>query len=209
MILGKRRCVSLYHCKKFRVVLNLPSLSQFQLALFIETETTGGLPNFFAVYEHTVQHSTCNGAMHDTHIIGRERKRAHLVVQPARFLYTCPSKIYLRSRLFSRAHAKSKSASVEYHRSATGSRLIVSSKVAILPPCVSQFYARLRFSATRDTTSSTDNHCPSTLQRCQRLLNVWDISALYTGTRRTCIPRAPRLQFQLRTSRARRKIPRE
>ena len=33
------------------------------------------------------------------------------------------------------------------------------------------FYARLRFSATRDTTSSTDNHCPVALQRCQRLLN--------------------------------------
>ena len=41
----------------------------------------------------------------------------------------------------------------------------------ILPPCVSQFYARLRFSATRDTTSSTDNHCPAALQRCQCLLN--------------------------------------
>ena len=38
----------------------------------------------------------------------------------------------------------------------------------ILPPCVSQFYARLRFSAT---TSSTDNHCPAALQRCQGLLN--------------------------------------
>ena len=36
---------------------------------------------------------------------------------------------------------------------------------------VSQFYARLRFSATRDTTSSTDNRCPAALQRCQRLLN--------------------------------------
>ena len=32
-----------YTAKKCRVVLNLPSLSQFQLALFIETETTGGL----------------------------------------------------------------------------------------------------------------------------------------------------------------------
>ena len=40
----------------------------------------------------------------------------------------------------------------------------------ILPSCVSQFYACLRFSATRDTTSSTDNHCPSALQRF-RLLN--------------------------------------
>ena len=34
-----------------------------------------------------------------------------------------------------------------------------------------QFYARQRFSATRDTTSLTHNHCPAALQRCQRLLN--------------------------------------
>ena len=61
-----------------------------------------------------------------------------------------------------------------FHRSATGKRKASSLQVQrlpILPPCVSQFYARLRFSATRDTTSSTDNHCPSAFQRCQRLLN--------------------------------------
>ena len=37
------------HCKKCGGVLNLPSLSQFQLALFIETEMTGG-SKVFAVH---------------------------------------------------------------------------------------------------------------------------------------------------------------
>ena len=36
---------------------------------------------------------------------------------------------------------------------------------------VSHGYARLRFSATRDTTSSTDNHCHAAHQRCQGLLS--------------------------------------
>ena len=61
-----------------------------------------------------------------------------------------------------------------FHRSATGKRKAGSLQVQrspILPPCVSQFYARLRFSATSDTASSTDNHCPSALQCFQRLLN--------------------------------------
>ena len=61
-----------------------------------------------------------------------------------------------------------------FYRSATGKHKAGSLQVQrspILPPCVSQFYARLRFCATRDTTSSTDNHCPAVLQRCQRLLN--------------------------------------
>ena len=61
-----------------------------------------------------------------------------------------------------------------FHRSATGKRKAGSLKVQrspILPPCISQFYARVRFSATRDTTSSTDNHYPAALQRCQGLLN--------------------------------------
>ena len=35
----------------------------------------------------------------------------------------------------------------------------------------SHSYARLRFSVTRDTTSSTDNHYPAALQRFQRVLN--------------------------------------
>ena len=61
-----------------------------------------------------------------------------------------------------------------FHRSAMAKRKAGSLKVQrspILQPCVSKFYARLRFSATHDTTSSTDNHCPAALQRCQGLLN--------------------------------------
>ena len=46
------------HCKKCRVILNFPSLSQFQLALFIETEATmGGLkqPKIFCSVEKVFQ----------------------------------------------------------------------------------------------------------------------------------------------------------
>ena len=58
--------------------------------------------------------------------------------------------------------------------------LTIALRVNVKPPhcnfkgrrfCVSQFYPRLRFSATCNTTSSTDNHCPSALQCFQRLLN--------------------------------------
>ena len=53
-------------------------------------------------------------------------------------------------------------------RSATGKCKASSLQVQrspILPPCVLDFYTCLRFSATRDTTSSTNNHCLSALQR--------------------------------------------
>ena len=92
-----------------------------------------------------------------------KRERTHLVVQPARIFYI----LYI--------HVSVRHTTVYLvYRSATGKRKAGSLQVQrspILPPYVSQYYARLRFSATRDTTSSTDNHCPSALQRCQGLLN--------------------------------------
>ena len=84
-----------------------------------------------------------------------ERERAHLVVQPARFFY-----IYNIIRVSVRHTTV-----YLFHRSATGKRKAGSLQVQKSPIRGSQFYARLRFSATRDTTSSTGNHCPSALQR--------------------------------------------
>ena len=79
------------------------------------------------------------------------------------YIYTCVCPTHYRIRsifLFNHsATGKRKAASLQVQRS------------SILPPCVSQFYAHLRFSATRDTTSSTDNSYPSAFQCFQRLLN--------------------------------------
>ena len=74
-----------------------------------------------------------------------------------------------------------------FHHSATGkleARLLQVQRSSILPPCISQFYARLSFSATRDKSSSTDNNCPSTLQH---LLNGTPYGYLYIRYQPRCV----------------------
>ena len=101
-----------------------------------------------------------------------EREQAHLVVQPARYIIPV-SRIFL------------------FHHSTTGkleARLLQVQRSSILPPCISQFYARLSFSATCDKSSSTDNNCPSTLQH---LLNGTPYGYLHIRYQPRCVKAYP------------------